>query len=596
MRLSRLKYFAFTNPGLERVLQRELRPIVGNCRVANVFGKRGIELRADASQVVDVFLKCRTIRSLRVQIGRPIHASNIRFLETNLERVNWTTFFDFKSHTYDFPSPVVRSDQSDLTSEKAIKQAFIDMVGKIFTFEDYEKPGQAQRRGTTGKPLINTPSLKEDEEYMHKLISGESTGLQQRVVAFQSPFYLNLFRNKLCLSLQVFNTDQLKTGLKPFVGWGSVQENVVAAFLIGTNLKEKFMRSREVRIFDPFCGSGTFLLESLLASLDWPIRTKEVNSLDLWKLNFVKGFKDELEVHTKAAVDPRSHRISLPDSDSPADPPKLKVSLIGADISKNQLSNAVLNFRTLHSQGVFDAVDSLDPEAMTALKLNAADANVTYFNFGEKALMLNADVGDFPVWPEDLTDFVLLTNIPFGKQSGDLPIEEIYRKFDSFLAKNHQNFSDIYVMNRANDQHEKNYFRRSRFGWEQTLAFSHGGIALGFYRFSLRKSHTPQEIVTVVSKRKRRGRSTKIDRTKYDPSKIDRLQPNSRKSRDALRIVRTTARNRFLERQKAYTESKVRAIRSRVQRIEAREAKKVIGEVKRTLGEQGFQEFQKRLK
>lgn len=43
MKLSRLKFFAYTNPGLEKILKSEILGITGDGQVKNIFGKIGVE-------------------------------------------------------------------------------------------------------------------------------------------------------------------------------------------------------------------------------------------------------------------------------------------------------------------------------------------------------------------------------------------------------------------------------------------------------------------------------------------------------------------------------------------------------------------------
>lgn len=567
MRLSRLKFYAFTNPGLEKVLQTELNTIVGKSKIGNVFGKTGIELRADMSQMADIILKSRTITSLTVQVGRPIHASSLKLLQSNLEQLNWTSFFDFKNHKYVFPSPVARSSLSDIYQERQLRETFIKSVAEIFTFDEFERAAKEEPQ---------KEQMTVDEKIKQLVGDKDSQLIQHSMITYKCPFYLSLYKNKLCVSLGVFDIERFKTGNRPFVGWGSVKENIVAAFLIGSGLKEKFINEKAIRIFDPFCGSGTFLIESLLTTAGFPVRKQMADQLDIWNWSFIKSFENELK-------EKFSQVNSLPSN--------LAVTLIGSDISKSQISNSVLNFRLLHSESVLDQFESVSDNQFDQLKEQATNSRIPYFSFSDKAILLNCDISRFPSLNDHLNDFVLITNIPFGGQSTKEETKETYSKFDLFLRDNHHRFSDVYVMNRSNVENENNYCYQSKFGWTPVMEFSNGGFAMAFFKFSVHKDHKKRETITITTERKRKGRSKRVIRTKIDVSKVNSVRPNSMKAKSALNIAKRRIYNQFLEQQKAYQVTKSKAIKEKTDSRTRRETKRVLGEVRAALGSESFDEF-----
>lgn len=44
-------------------------------------------------------------------------------------------------------------------------------------------------------------------------------------------FYLSLFNDSASVSLEVFNQNEFKIGYRPHIGWGSVKEEIIHAFL-----------------------------------------------------------------------------------------------------------------------------------------------------------------------------------------------------------------------------------------------------------------------------------------------------------------------------------------------------------------------------
>ena len=86
----------------------------------------------------------------------------------------------------------------------------------------------------------------------------------------------HVFKNKLGVMLDV-GTNLSHSGQKPNIGWGSMSEHVAAGILKHLGIIERAKADGEIKIFDPFMGSGTFLLESLFNVIDYPKELSKVN-------------------------------------------------------------------------------------------------------------------------------------------------------------------------------------------------------------------------------------------------------------------------------------------------------------------------------
>lgn len=85
----------------------------------------------------------------------------------------------------------------------------------------------------------------------------------------------HVYKNKLGLLLDV-GSDIYHSGQKKRVGWGSMSEHVCASILKKLGVIDRAKERRELRVFDPFMGSGTFLLEALFGVLDYPKEAEKV--------------------------------------------------------------------------------------------------------------------------------------------------------------------------------------------------------------------------------------------------------------------------------------------------------------------------------
>ncbi len=92
MKLSRFKYLAFTNPGLEKTLGKEVQNIVPKASVESIFGSKGVEFRGTLEEGLKVVTHCRTLNLLKLQIGHPFAADNLKMFEKNTKKLNLSAF------------------------------------------------------------------------------------------------------------------------------------------------------------------------------------------------------------------------------------------------------------------------------------------------------------------------------------------------------------------------------------------------------------------------------------------------------------------------------------------------------------------------
>lgn len=58
-----------------------------------------------------------------------------------------------------------------------------------------------------------------------------------------------------------------KHGYKPFVRWGVLKETLTAACILESGIIAKANHTGKLYLWDPFCGSGSFLIETLMMIL-----------------------------------------------------------------------------------------------------------------------------------------------------------------------------------------------------------------------------------------------------------------------------------------------------------------------------------------
>ena len=56
--------------------------------------------------------------------------------------------------------------------------------------------------------------------------------------------------------------------MKPYVRWGVLNETLAAACILESGVLERAKQTGKLYMWDPFCGTGSFLLETLMCALD----------------------------------------------------------------------------------------------------------------------------------------------------------------------------------------------------------------------------------------------------------------------------------------------------------------------------------------
>lgn len=65
-----------------------------------------------------------------------------------------------------------------------------------------------------------------------------------------------------------YEEDLSKHGMKPYVRWGVINETLAAACILESGILEKAKKTGKLYVWDPFCGTGSFLFETLMSALN----------------------------------------------------------------------------------------------------------------------------------------------------------------------------------------------------------------------------------------------------------------------------------------------------------------------------------------
>ncbi|MDO5737836.1 MAG: N-6 DNA methylase [Eubacteriales bacterium] len=140
---------------------------------------------------------------------------------------------------------------------------------KAFNFEDWILPGQRIKiKGSSRKSkLFAVSSLQSlgKKAIVDRLLAKRHKGssyLEERADASEIDFYFSFIRDKLSLSIDTTGPALHKRGYRPLNHLAPLRETLAAAILYYAHY-ENSLRFEEA-LYDPFCGSGTFLIEAAM--------------------------------------------------------------------------------------------------------------------------------------------------------------------------------------------------------------------------------------------------------------------------------------------------------------------------------------------
>ena len=87
-----------------------------------------------------------------------------------------------------------------------------------------------------------------------------------------SKVQINIVKDKAEVLLGTSSEELHKHGYKPFIRWGVLKETLTAACILESGIIRKANKTGKLFLWDPFCGSGSFVIETLMMLLDQPVR------------------------------------------------------------------------------------------------------------------------------------------------------------------------------------------------------------------------------------------------------------------------------------------------------------------------------------
>jgi len=79
----------------------------------------------------------------------------------------------------------------------------------------------------------------------------------------QGKILLNIVKDHGEVLISTSYEDLHNHGYKPYMRWGVLKETLTAACILESGILEKARKTGKLHVWDPFCGSGSFIIELL---------------------------------------------------------------------------------------------------------------------------------------------------------------------------------------------------------------------------------------------------------------------------------------------------------------------------------------------
>lgn len=214
-----------------------------------------------------------------------------------------------------------------------------------------------------------------------------------------------------------YESDLSKHGMRPYVRWGALKETLAAACILESGILQRAQSTGKLYLWDPFCGSGSFLLETLMSALKQPVRSLDGQwPFQQWPVHQRDVFEEFRENMNEIAKIKSHLDIQLVGSD---------ISLRAVEASSNNVKYADLD-RYLPQINCAERPIINDPlvygEHFPQLSsLGVHTPGLISYKEQTRASYLSLYHGDFEAIGQRLSgltnnfeDFTLLMNIPYG--------------------------------------------------------------------------------------------------------------------------------------------------------------------------------------
>ncbi|KAL4462921.1 hypothetical protein ABPG72_019573 [Tetrahymena utriculariae] len=512
-----------------------------------------VMFQGNYEMIFRVLHESRTIESLKIQIGSEIKARSDEELEKNIQKLPWAAFLPIQDlYKYNQPAVISKSYRSNLFHENLIKNIVEKQINLLMVRKEYKKLNQI-----SGQQISNR-SLNKSINQQKKLIEEKkSIIIQNRELQKQSSensqlsnipslpdINVYLVKDRATILMKVHLDSLHKHGLKEKVGWAPIKEGIVAGSLIQMNYKQKFQT--QLKVWDPFCGSGSIVLELLSMMFQSKIRNKfdffylknfpqeqyqKYLENDSSQTNQQQQQGDSLDLNQNSEYQDNQHKESQVQFLGQG---IQNISIIASDISNQAIQYSLQNFHQSQLEDIItnfinsrqtngdnqdiqvrdlgknqdqlsqqdQITDSIQDQITKQVhsseeKLNQLAPFYIKEQFCEDRVKFIRS--DFEAISKliNLKGYTIITNLPYGLRSSehisDKELVSSFKRFAKVIRKNLNKLQDVYVYTTIHERYHKDHFINiSRMVWNIKQKYSLGGLQIGLFELNKEASLTSE--------------------------------------------------------------------------------------------------------
>jgi len=249
-------------------------------------------------------------------------------------------------------------------------------------------------------------------------------------------------------------------------------------------------------LWDPFCGSGTILIEAFLLLLEIPARIASNISHEGFT-NFVIHNQDEFNKFMRENSSKSYYKLK---NESNINSSNFK--FIGSDLNAKSIDSFLKNCHTanlsrfkIKNKDTNENNENLDGSDKDKVNKLISNPNIMFEKVNNSFEVYMGDfetIGQKIVFQDkdktNTSKFSIMTNIPYGtsnEMSNRNQIKALYKRFGKFLRRNIDFIDDIFILvNKRSSYDDLNFKILSEINWETIVSFNNNGIDVDFLHYS----------------------------------------------------------------------------------------------------------------
>lgn len=303
-----------------------------------------------------------------------------------------------------------------------------------------------------------------------------------------------ILQNDKCkILLNLLNKPLHMHGYKNIINWGSLRETFAAALIYESKIIENFYEKKKLFVWDPFCGSGTILIELFLMATERHIRPISDISKEAFtnlpfhdKEKFRSFLEEEKETAENRTIIFKDENVDLHLISSDADVKSIEA------VSKNSTKAGLNSYTVKSGDKVLYSGENIDNKGNQSLHTSDVNMAINPTIYHEKINnVFNTFIGDFDTISKEVLfndkipfykekKFTIFSNIPYGtskEMSDRIQIKSLYKRFGKFLRKNSNHFEDVFILvNLRDTKDELNFKNLTEIKWKTVNTFYNNGI------------------------------------------------------------------------------------------------------------------------